>query len=337
MTKETRMTNDAGGASGFGIPSSFTRRHFLRLLPAGALAACSPDAGDTRPKFPKVPWRITSTTHFTADLVKQIGGEAVQSDCIVPPGVNPFTFRPSALDLSKFRKGDLALLHGLGLESRWPEDFAELAKSKVKVETITSGIPESSILRPSGPAGPAHPCVWMDPALAVMMTSTITKLLSDAMPRLADYFEPRAHRLKLDLESAARTARDKFAAMKENDRFVFTSHDSLPYFARAFGLQTKALTSIDGPLPATLPGDLAEWVRSRGVRSLFREGFTDPVPLRELLRSVNVNPDNPVHTLALPAAGAKGLVAMEDFDVSAAAPAILYALDMIQYTLATDG
>jgi ABC-type Zn uptake system ZnuABC Zn-binding protein ZnuA len=344
MTKEIRMTNDAGGASGFGIPSSFdirhssfTRRQFLRLLPAGALAACSPDEGDTRPKFPKVPWRITSTTHFTADLVREIGGQAVQSDCIVPTGQNPFTFRPAALDLSKFRKGDMVLLHGLGMESRWPEDFAELAKSRVKVETVTAAIPESSILRPSGPAGPAHPCVWMDPALAGMMIESVTKIISGAMPKLAGYFQQRSYRMKLDIEAAARSARAKFAGMKAADKVVFSSHDSLPYFARAFGLEARALTPIDGQIPGTLPAELQEWIRARGVRSMFRESFTEAIPLRNLLAEASVNPDHTLHSLTLPAEGTKGLVAMEEYNVAAAVPALRHAMDLIQYTLATDG
>ena len=314
-----------------------TRRHFIRLLPACALAACGPEPADKRPKFPAVPWRITSTTQFTADLVKQIGGEAVQSECIVPPGVNPFTFTPAALDLSKFRKGDMAIIHGLGLEARWPEDFAELEKSKVKVITVTSGIPEPSIIRPSGPAGPAHPCVWMDPSLAVAMIETITTALKEAMPKLADYFQPRAYKMRLELEAGHAAQKTKIAAMKDTDRFLLTSHDSMPYLARAYELQARALTSLDGKIPETLPEGLAEWIRSHGVRSLFREAFTDPLPLRALFRSVSVNPDFPVHTLALPPEGKKELVGFKEYDVTNGVSAILHVLDLVQYTLATDG
>ena len=314
-----------------------TRRHFLRLLPACALAACGPEPADTRPKFPAVPWRITSTTHFTADLVKQIGGEAVQSDCIVPAGANPFTFTPGALELSKFRKGDMAMLHGLGLEARWPEDFSELEKSKVKVITVTAGIPEPSIIRPSGPAGPANPCVWMDPSLTVLMIETITAALEEAMPGLADYFQPRAYKLRLELEAAHTDQKRKTAALKDADRFLLTSHDSMQYFARAYELQAKALTTIDGKIPEALPDTLVEWIRSHKVRSLFREAFTDVVMLRAMLREVNVNPDFPVNTLALPAAGKKELVGLKEYDVSNTVSSILYTLDLVQYTLSTDG
>jgi ABC-type Zn uptake system ZnuABC Zn-binding protein ZnuA len=344
MTKETRMTNDDGGAPGFVIPSdlgirpsSFTRRKLLRLLPLCTLPACEPTPADTRVPFPKVPWRVTSTTHFTTDLVRQIGGQAVQAECIVPPGVNPFEFAPTAVDISRFRRSDLVLLHGLGLETRWPEDFASLAAAKVKVLTVTSKLPESSIIRPSGPAGPAHPCVWMDPALALLMIDFVRDTLSEVMPKLATWFQPRAYRLRLDIEAAYRTAKEKCTALAPRDRCLFSTHDSLAYLARACDLQARSLTGYAGKLPETLPDSIAQWISSNGVRTLFREATTDADSLRSLLRSTGLNAELPVHSLALPSAGRRDYVALKEYDTTTAIGSLTYALDLVTYTLTTDG
>ena len=96
------------------------RRHVLRLLPAAALAACTDSGGKVGIPFPKVPWRIASTTPFAADIVRQIGGQAVESICVLPADVPPHAFVPSAADIRKFHTSDMVVMHGLGLESRWP-------------------------------------------------------------------------------------------------------------------------------------------------------------------------------------------------------------------------
>lgn len=316
--------------------ASFHRRRFLSLLPAAVLAGCSEDKTPKGPRFPKVKWRIISTTHFTADVVRIIGGEAVQSLCFVPPGVNPHEFRPDGPDIAKFHTSDMVFINGLGLENRWPQDFEELAKGNVKVVSVTSGIPQDKILRPSGPGGPPDPHVWNAPDLAISMVETVASTLKEVMPKLADYFNPRAHRLKLDFENILTQTGARMKELKDSDRFLLTSHDSMQYFARTFGLQARALTTADGKVPAQLPESLKEWITSHKVRSLFREPFTDVLALRSLLGEVRVNPDNVIYSLTLPPAETTGLVSMKPYDVAQAYPAQHYNADSVQFTLRVD-
>ncbi len=169
------------------------------------------------------------------------------------------------------------------------------------------------------------------------MIGTITAALTEAIPKLAGYLEPQSHKMKLELEAAHADQKKKMGALQESDRFLFASHDSMAYYARAYGLQARALTTVGGELPKTAPATLTEWIRSHRVRSLFRESFTDPLPLCALLQPVNVNPDFPINTLTLPAAGKNELVGLKEYDFSTALSALLHTLDLVQFTLATDG
>lgn len=312
------------------------RRHFVGLLPAAMFVSCSGDASAGKPRFPKVPWRVMSTTHFAADMVRVIGGEAVQSQCLLKPSVSPHAFVPSGLELAKFRTSDMVMLNGLGLEDRWPEDFADLAKSRVKVCTLTAGIAENRILRPAGPGGPPDPHVWMHPELAVFMVNAVAAALKEVMPKLDDYFTPRAHRLRVELEDAHRSTGRKMKELKPDDLFLLTSHDTMQYFAAAHGLEARALTTADGQIPAKIPSTLQEWIKAHKVKSLFRESFTNVLPLRELMGDRGVNPDHVIYTLALPAPGTIEVVAFKNYDVSGAAAALGYDSDIVQSTLQVD-
>lgn len=318
------------------ILENVSRRHFLRLLPVAALCGCGGDPPAAEPRFPKVKKRITSTTPFAANLVGAIGGEAVESMSFVPPGENVHGFAPTAPDSARFHTSDMIITHGLGLESRWSVDFDAIGREGVRVFAATSAIPPERILRPSGPGGPPDPHVWMHPELAGLMVDAVEGALKEVMPKLADYFTPRAHKLRLAFQDTMKVEGQKMKELKPDDRFLLTTHDSMQYFAAAFGLEARALAAPAAKPPETLPPDLSEWITAHGVKSLFREPFTDVLPLRSLLQSVRVNPDHVIYSLTLPPAGATALVGFKSYDIFTAAESLYYSADMIQSTLEVD-
>jgi len=316
--------------------SAIFRRQFLRLLPAAAMCGCGDNQPPPVPKFPKVKWRVTSTTPFTASLVSTIGGDAVDSRSFVPPGENVHTYTPTAPDSAKFNTSDMVITHGLGLESRWPVDFDALGKDGVRVFAATSAIPADRILRPSGPGGPPDPHVWTHPELAALMVDAVEAALKEVMPELADYFTPRAHKLRLAFQDTMKFAAQKMKELKPDDRFLLTTHDSMQYLAAAFALEARALTPPAAKLPETLTQDLSEWITTHRVKSLFRESFTDGLMLRRLLLDVKVDPDHVIYSLTLPAAGAKAFVGFKSCDISTAIESLHYNADLIQSTLEVD-
>ena len=317
-------------------PRQPTRRQFLRLLPATALCGCGDNRPTPEPKFPKVKWRVTSTTPFTASLVSAIGGDAVDSRSFVPPGENLQDYAPTAPDSAKFNTSDMIMTHGLGLESRWPVDFDALDKDGVRVFAATSAIPADRILRPSGPGGPPDPHVWMHPELAALMVDAVETALKEVMPKLTDYFTPRAHKLRLAFQDTMKFAAGKMKELKPNDRFLLTTHDSMQYLAAAFALEARALTPPAAKLPETLPPDLSEWITTHRVKSLFRESFTDVLMLRRLLLDVKVDPDHVIYSLTLPPARTTALVGSKTYDIFTAAESLDYSADLIQSTLEVD-
>ena len=316
--------------------NTYSRRQILSLLPAVVLAGCGDDHGPRAPGFPRVKWRIVSTTQFTADIVRVVGGEAVNSICFVPPGINPHAFRPDGPEIARVHTSDMVITHGLGWENRWSQDFDELANSNVKLASVTAGIPPERILKSAEPGGPPDPHVWNAPDLAVYMVDAVARTLIEAMPQLADYFAPRAHRLKVEFDDLHKLTSQRMQGLKDKDRFLLTSHDSMQYFARAFQLEARAIAAADGAVPESVPDPLKEWIQSHSVKSLFREPFTDAIALRKLLADLRVNPDNLIYSLTLPAAGTTAMVSFKSYEVSQAAGAEAHNADNVQFTLQVD-
>lgn len=313
------------------------RRHLLTLLPAAAaLTGCGEEPRPSGPRFPKVKKRILSTTHFTASLAATVGGDAVESRCFLPPGVTAHDFKPSAPDMAKFDTSDIVLVHGLDFENRWSIDLAALKTNGVAVATVTAGIPAERILRPSGPGGPPDPSVWSDPDLAQLMVTAVESTLKAALPNLESYFAERAHRLRLAFQDTKAMGQRRLAVLQPADHFLLTSHDTLQYFARAYGLTARAFCPADGTPPDSIPADLADWIRTKNVRTIFREPDTNASAFRDLFKELRVDTREVIHTRTLQAPGVTALLDVSIYDLASAAPTWHYNTERIVATLEVD-
>ena len=316
-----------------------TRRHVIRSAAAAlgaCVAACDDGAKSRPPRMPKVKWRVVGTTHWVTAMAAQVGGEAVEAVCLMKAGMSPHQFRPAAPDVAKLRTADLVVRHGLGLDDAWPVDYGSLESHNVRLCTATERVPAERLIRPSGTDGPPDPHVWMDAELAAFMVEAVEAALSAAMPRLTEYFQARALRMRVDLGEAHRAVVALMNELPEKDRFLFTSHASMAYFARAYGLETRSLATAAGRAPATLPEDLTDWLSRHAVGTLFREQDTDEAVLRSLLKEYRIDPAPVIYSLATAPPGTSHGIASRQYDVSGVVDAIRYTGDIIQSRLQVD-
>src|SRR5687767_9976392 len=74
-------------------------------------------SGSTATKKP----RVVATTTFVGDLVRQIAGDRVDLQVIMPAGVDPHSFKPSTGDLGAISRADRVFFNGLHLEGKMVE------------------------------------------------------------------------------------------------------------------------------------------------------------------------------------------------------------------------
>jgi len=69
---------------------------------------------------------VTVTTTHLADLVTQVGGDAVEVEALMGPGVDPHLYKPAAPDVRKITRADLILYNGLLLEGQMGQLFGRM-------------------------------------------------------------------------------------------------------------------------------------------------------------------------------------------------------------------
>src|SRR5690349_1512485 len=94
------------------MTSKFTFHHrlwsaLLTLLIVCALAVPL-SAADKAKKI-----KVTATTSMVSDLVEQIGGDRVEVDHLMGPGVDPHLYKTTASDVTRLSRADVIFYSGL--------------------------------------------------------------------------------------------------------------------------------------------------------------------------------------------------------------------------------
>jgi ABC-type Zn uptake system ZnuABC Zn-binding protein ZnuA len=161
--------------------------------------------------------------------------------------VGPHEFHADSGDLLKFQKADLFLINGLGLD----ESLARLVTDnhlKVKVVEAGEAIPEDELIRRGkeeqeehehGKGGHEHgqfdPHVWLGIPEAIHMVEHIRDVLAEQDPAHKDAYARRAREYVGQLRELHEYGKKSLGGKK--NRKIIATHESLGYFARAFGLE----------------------------------------------------------------------------------------------------
>ncbi|WP_201259839.1 metal ABC transporter solute-binding protein, Zn/Mn family [Tissierella sp. P1] len=75
-------------------------------------------------------YKVVATTTLVADLVKSIGGEYVNVQGLMGPGVDPHLYKASAGDVKLMQNADMVVYNGLHLEGKMGDIFENIEVAK---------------------------------------------------------------------------------------------------------------------------------------------------------------------------------------------------------------
>ncbi len=194
------------------------------------------------------PLRVVTTTNFITDLARRIGGERVEVDGLMGPGVDPHLYKASAGDVADLRRADLVLYGGLELEGKLGDLFAELGEERLVVP-VTRDLPRSA-LRAEG-RGRYDPHVWFDVGLWRRAARTATDALVRADPEHAAEYRLRGAQEIAALGDLDAWVRRTLEVVPPARRVLVTSHDAFHYFGRAYGFRVEAIQGVSTQTEAT--------------------------------------------------------------------------------------
>lgn len=228
---------------------------------------------------------VLATASIFADMTKNIAGDGVEIQTIVPIGGDPHIYEPTPADAQIISKADLILKNGLTFEG-WLDDLIENAGGKADVATITEGI---SAIR-SEYKGSADPHAWMNAAHGLVYIENIKNALIKLDPENQKTYEFNYGVYRQQLEDMDAYIFEQVKKVPEQQRILITSHDAFQYFGQRYGVRLEAVIGISTEAEAQASDiiRLNKVIKEGGVPAVFIETTVNPKLLKQIAADNNV-------------------------------------------------
>lgn len=234
--------------------------------------------------------KVTTTVTMVADLARNVGGDRVEVEALMGPGVDPHLYKAAASDVTKLQQADVIFYSGLLLEGKMQDIFSKLARSKRFVYPVTESIPLDRLLEPPEFAGHYDPHVWFDVPLWKLCLDTVAKGLSEFDPAGKEGYEKRAAATRTRLDELHAWALKKAGELPPEKRILVTSHDAYNYFGRAYGFQVVGLQGISTVSEAGLAdvAKLTDFIKQKKIKAVFVESSVPHDTIERISRDAGV-------------------------------------------------
>ncbi|MBN1289117.1 MAG: zinc ABC transporter substrate-binding protein [Actinobacteria bacterium] len=239
-------------------------------------------------KKPEGKMKVAASIVPLADFCRNVGGDLVEVEVMVPPGASPHSFEPTTEQMMFLSDSSVFVQNGLNLES-WATGIVDKVDNKALVEvTASNDIPKSKLLPAAGE--PEHenetdrdhsesiydPHVWLDPQLAIYEVEAIRDGFVIADPDNKPTYMKNTEEYMQKLEELDKSIGDETSTFTKK-KFV-SFHPSFNYFAKRYGLEQVGVIE---ELPGKEPGageitDLVDKMKQEGVQVIFTEPQFNP-------------------------------------------------------------
>ena len=301
------------------------------------LVACGGGQGDGSARGPV---RVVATYSILGDLVENIGGQNAELTTLVGPDGDAHTFEPAPSDNAALSEADVIFENGLAFET-WLDDLYQSSGSEAKRTVVTQDIDPLPIAEEEGTHQGEHadehgkeehsesdPHVWHDPTNAVVMVESIRDALAEADPDNAEVYERNADEYIAGLEDLDAEVTELANSIPEENRTLFTSHDTFGYFAERYGFGVDtALASVSTEASDPSAGETAKLVQEieeSGVPAIFAENVSNPDLMENIASEAGVELAPTLYTDALGEKGSEGgtYIEMVGYNASTVAEAL---------------
>ena len=219
------------------------------------------------------PIRVVTTTGMIGDLAANVGGDRVEVNSLMGPGVDPHLYKPTAGDVEALERADIIFYNGLELEGRMTDVFVQIARTGKPTVAVAEDIPEDQLRQPAEFEGKYDPHVWFDVTLWRVAAQTVARHLTELEPDFADTFQTNLDAYLLQLDDLDAYVRTQIALIPEASRVLITAHDAFGYFGRQYGVEVRGLqgTSTAAEASASDVQGLADFIVERQIKAIFVE------------------------------------------------------------------
>jgi zinc/manganese transport system substrate-binding protein len=245
------------------------------------------------------PVRVVASFTILADLIRQVGGDAVTVETLVGPDGDAHVYEPRPKDLRTLMAAGLLVRNGLGLEG-WMDRLAGSADFKGKVVVAAEKVAPRTMKEGSGVIA-TDPHAWQDPRNAILYVQAIADGLVAVDPANTAVYRESAARFTTRIAEADAWIASTLNAIPVDQRRIITTHDAFGYYGARYSIEFLSPEGISTEFEpsAKAIAALVQQIKREKVRAVFIENMTSPRMAEMLARETGARLGGTVYSDAL--------------------------------------
>jgi manganese/iron transport system substrate-binding protein len=276
----------------------FKNRPYLKILTPivifGLLAGCQPPSKSpgtaerqTTTIDPKPKVVVTNTV--LCDLTKQIAASSIDLICLLSPGSDPHIYQLTPAARQSIEDAKLLLYGGYNLEPELTKAIKSTSNPALKLAVNEVAIPQPQQFTEDGKST-IDPHVWHNAQNGIKLAEVIEVNLSNLVPAQAKFYRQNTQKLTSEITTIDRWMRSQIKTIPTTNKVLVTTHDSLGYYAKAYGLSiaTLAGVSTDEKPNAARARELIDRIKKTQVPTIYAELTLNPSLIQTIAKEANV-------------------------------------------------
>jgi zinc transport system substrate-binding protein len=232
---------------------------------------------------------IVTTFYPMYYFAKKVAGDSANVELLIPSGVEPHDWEPTAKDMAKIQDADVFIYNSQYFELWAEKVLKSIDTSKLKVVEASSGIKLMDALESADEeknTASKDPHVWLSPVLAQQEVNTIAKALEQVAPKNKDQFQKNAEALNSELADLDRLYKETIDKAKKKE-FV-TQHAAFGYLAKQYGLTQIPIAGLSPDVEPTLGklAELTELTKKKNIKVVYFEAMTSSKVAETLAKEI---------------------------------------------------
>ena len=278
------------------MKKTFVLFSILSVVLAGVLTSCF---GSRAPD-------VLATTTILADIARNVAGDQLVTESLLPFGADPHSYQPVPQDTKKINESKVLVVNGADYERSLEALLNNTGNKKTIIEASAS---LRKITDPSNDQN-VDPHLWLDPNNVIVYVENIREGLSQFNPDGADVYQANAQAYVDQLQELDAWINGQVAQIPPKRRVLVTNHDALEYFADRYGF--KVVGSVIGSFgsdaspSAEQMAELIDRIKLFEVPAVFLDAADNPALAQQIASETGVKVVTDLHLESLTEGGPAG-------------------------------
>ncbi len=232
--------------------------------------------------------KVIATTTIIADLIENIGGEKIDVEVLMGPGIDPHLYKASAGDVKLMQEADLIVYNGLHLEGKMGDVLEQINNQGIKTIAVAEQIDEANLLTSEDSAGQYDPHIWSNVKLWMKAAKAVRDKLMEVNPREKETYQQNTKEYLIQLKKLNSYIKKQVSKVPKENRILITAHDAFNYFGEKYKFDVKALQGITTTSEAGTADvkELANFIADNEIPAIFIESSVPEKNIKALQEAV---------------------------------------------------